>query len=101
VGGGEGARVAAGGGKVGATAEGAVGGGGEEHDHVTARRRAPGLDEAEVARGHARLHGEVELAHPPARAPLAQQPPEATFRDRLLHGADASISASGGTLRRG
>ena len=49
---------------------------GELQDHVGAGARAAGLEEAQMPRRDARLEGEVELAQPPAGAPLAQQRPD-------------------------
>ena len=46
---------------------------GEVEDHLGARLRAAGLDEAEVAGGDAGLEREVELAEAAALAPVAQQ----------------------------
>ena len=46
---------------------------GEVEDHLLARLRAAGLDEAEVAGGDARLEREVELAEAAALAPVAEE----------------------------
>jgi hypothetical protein len=46
---------------------------GEVDDHLRARTRASGLQEAQVAGRDARLEREVELGHPPALSPLAKQ----------------------------
>jgi hypothetical protein len=46
---------------------------GEVQDHLLARPRAPGLDEAQVARRDAGLQREVELAEAALRAPRAEQ----------------------------
>jgi hypothetical protein len=44
---------------------------GQLQDHVGARARATGLDEAQVAGGDAGLEGQVELAQPAPPAPVA------------------------------
>jgi hypothetical protein len=46
---------------------------GEVQDHLAAGAGPPGLDEAQVTRGHARVAGQVQLAEPPAQPPVAQQ----------------------------
>ena len=46
---------------------------GEPQDHLRARPRAAGLDEAQVPGGHARLERQVELAEPAPLPPVAQQ----------------------------
>jgi hypothetical protein len=53
---------------------------GEVQDHLAARPRAAGLQEAEVAGGHAGLEREVELAQPAAPAPVLQQRSPAGLR---------------------
>ena len=45
---------------------------GELQHHLGAGPRAPGLDEAHMAGGDARVEGEVELAAPAPLAPVAQ-----------------------------
>jgi len=49
---------------------------GQVQDHVGAGSGAAGLDEAQVTRGHARFHGEIELAESATVAPVAQQRPD-------------------------
>ena len=57
---------------------------GQVQDHVAARPGPAGLEEAQVARRHARLARQLELAEAPALAPLSQQ-----VSDRTLgHGRD-------------
>ena len=46
---------------------------GQLHDHLGARARAAGFDEAHVTRGHPRAQRQVELAHAAALAPVAEQ----------------------------
>ena len=46
---------------------------GEMQHQLPARSRAAGLDEAQMAGGHLRLAGEVELAQAAALAPVTQQ----------------------------
>jgi len=66
-------RVATGKQELVALAQGHVELVGEAQHHVAARRRAPGLDEAEVARGDLGVEREVHLAEAPALAPAAQE----------------------------
>jgi len=66
---------------------------GEVEDHVRARPRPPGLDEAQVPGGHVRLERQVELAHAPAPAPLLQERPDAGAGDRVGHEEHASAAA--------
>src|ERR1043166_3042194 len=61
---------------------------GEVQHHVAARLRAPGLDEAEVPRGNARLAGERQLAQAPALAPFAQQMTDGSAIEHSLTLAD-------------
>ena len=57
---------------------------GKHQQRLPAWLRAPGLDEAHVARREARAQGEIELAHPARGAPLPQQLAErATRRTRF------------------
>jgi len=49
---------------------------GQEQHHLPARLRAPGLEEAQMARGDLRLGGQRELAHPPGASPVPQHVPE-------------------------
>ena len=70
----------------------------EQKDHLPARLRAPGLDEAQVARGDLGLHGQGELAHPTALAPLAEQGPQRALRGRLALGACRPRSRHVGSL---
>jgi len=44
---------------------------GKVQQHVAARLRAPGFDEAQMPRGDAGVAGELELAQAPALAPFA------------------------------
>ena len=46
---------------------------GQAHDHLAARAGPARLDEAHVARGARGLGGQVELAHPAHRTPVAKQ----------------------------
>lgn len=62
---------------------------GELQHHLGAGSRATRLDEAQVTRGDARLERELELAHAPAPAPVAQQASDlGAFGDRC-HGRQA------------
>ena len=76
---------------------------GQQQHHLAAGLRPSGLDEAQVARGHAGLDGELELAHPALRAPLPEQPAEARFRRRdrnLCHARDSTPGLVRPTLPR-
>ena len=49
---------------------------GEVEHHLAARTGTAGLDEAQVARRDPGIRGEIELAQPAARAPVAEQRPD-------------------------
>jgi hypothetical protein len=70
----------------------------ELDDHLGARTRAAGLDEAQVARRDARLEAEVELAEPAPLAPFAQQRADGGALCDVHHGADASRAWASGPL---
>ena len=49
---------------------------GEQQHHLGTRRRAAGLDEAQMPRRDPRVERHVELGAPPPLAPLTQQRPD-------------------------
>ena len=69
----------------------------QAQDHLAARRRAAGLEAAEVARRHVGLERQLELAEAAARAPVADLRADGRGeRSRSGHGgkiADAVIAA--------
>ena len=64
----------------------------QQQDHLATGLRPARFDEAQVARGHAGLHREVELAEAPPGAPAAQERPEADLAQRGdgVHAGDST-----------
>ena len=69
---------------------------GEQQHHLGARRRAAGLDEAQMPGRDPRVERQVELGAPPPLAPLAQQRPDPGLGARRSPSvvADSSCRAS-------
>ncbi len=67
---------------------------GEVEHHLAARTGTAGLDEAQVARRDPGIRGEIELAHPAARPPVAQQRPD-LFTAHMAPSAPSRVAFGG------